>query len=100
VIHATTRRWGALLGIVLAATLPPAATSGCAPCYGQIEVIVRLAPDNPDGSPPPPFDPRAVSAAECEELCGLGTSSCVAVVLAGDIPAARCVWPGNCELDP
>jgi hypothetical protein len=90
------RRLRVLFGMLLGGTTMGARGLACGPCLDQVVVYVRVPPANPDGSPAPGFDPKVISAKECDELCGVGHMSCEAMVLDGDIPAVECVIPGDC----
>lgn len=65
-------------------------------CSPTATIVPRLPPDNPDGSPPPPFDPSFVSEEECEMLCGVGYATCDAITLDNGTPAVRCSDPYSC----
>jgi rubrerythrin len=86
-----------LFGILIVSASTGARGFGCGDCEDYVVVVPRLPPGNPDGSPPPPFDPQMVSDAECDELCGSDNKGCVPMVLDGNTPAVECTVTPDCS---
>lgn len=93
--HATKRRLQTIFALLLAGGTAGFKGLGC-DCNPTATIVPRLPPDNPDGSPPPPFDPSFVSEEECEMLCGVGYANCDAITLDNGTPAVRCSDPYAC----
>lgn len=93
----TVRRLRGLFGILLLSGSTGARGIACGDCEDYVVVVPRLPPGNPNGSPPPEFDPQKVSDAECDMLCGSDHKGCVPTVLEGNTPAVECTVAPDCS---
>ena len=85
-----------LFAMVMAGSAMGARGLGCGPCNPTVSTVPRLPPDNPDGSPPPEFDPTQITADECIRLCGQGYSECDPYVAASGAAYVECTFPAEC----